>query len=155
MNLDRRLPTFALCAFALACSATARPQAGPAKPVTDDPKAASLIRDAARPVQERNWDAARKKLDEAKAINPQQADLWSIYGFIALMTDKPNEAAEDFQRELARHPDEDNVSMLLVQAQAYRQQSRGRDCASPSAVSSRSTDHANRGADGGKVVAFP
>ncbi len=84
---------------------------------SDDQKAAALIREVSRLEQEHNWEAARKKLDEAKSINPRQAYLWSNYGYLAIMSGKPNEAAEDFQRELAAHPDEDNVTLLLVGAQ--------------------------------------
>ncbi|MDQ2926241.1 MAG: tetratricopeptide repeat protein [Acidobacteriota bacterium] len=109
--------------LSLACAAPARPQAAAPAAIADDPKAASLIRDATRPFQERDWEAARKKLDEAKAINPRQAYLWSNYGALALMLGKPNEAAEDFQRELAAHPDEDNVTLLLVGTQMQQHKS--------------------------------
>jgi tetratricopeptide (TPR) repeat protein len=83
----------------------------------DDPKAADLIREATQLEQEHNWDDAKAKLDQAKAVNPKQAYLWSNYGYLAMMYGKPVEATDDLQRELADHPDEDNVSMLLANAQ--------------------------------------
>jgi tetratricopeptide (TPR) repeat protein len=89
----------------------------------DDPKASDLIREASRLEQERNWDDAHKKLDEAKAINPKQAYLWSNYGYIAMMYGKPIEASDDFKRELADHPGEDNVSLLLARTQLMQRKS--------------------------------
>ena len=89
----------------------------------DDPTAAGLIREANRLEQERNWDAAQKKLDEAKALNPKQAYLWSNYGYLASMYGRPFEAGEDFKREIASHPDEPNVYMLLADTQIQQRDS--------------------------------
>jgi tetratricopeptide (TPR) repeat protein len=83
----------------------------------NDPRAADLINEAQRLEQEHDYTTARKKVDEAKAINPSQAYLWSHYGFLALMYGMPVEATEDFKRELAGHPDEENVSILLARSQ--------------------------------------
>ncbi len=86
----------------------------------DDPAAAGLIREVVSLEQERNFTGAAEKLDKAKAINPKQAYLWSNYGWLAMMNGKPNEAVDDLKRELADHPDEANVYMLLVQAQVQQ-----------------------------------
>jgi tetratricopeptide (TPR) repeat protein len=86
-----------------------------------DPKAMGLVHDAALLAESKNWDAATKKLDEAKAINPRQADLWTLYGGIAMMKGMSNEAVEDFQRELVNHPDEPKTYMALAQTQSQQQ----------------------------------
>jgi tetratricopeptide (TPR) repeat protein len=89
----------------------------------DDPKAADLIREAGRFAGEHNWDAAKKKLDEAKAANPNQANLWANYGYLALMYGKPFEAIQDLKRELTVHADKANVYLLLAQVQLQQRQS--------------------------------
>ena len=81
----------------------------------DNPKAADIIREVTQLEKERSWDDARKKLDEAKALNPKQAYLWSNYGYLDMVRGKLGDAADAFRRELSEHPDEDNVSMLLAQ----------------------------------------
>jgi tetratricopeptide (TPR) repeat protein len=133
MTSTRRLSTFALSLCALLCTAPARPQAAaPAVPPqpsasanptpdADDSKAIGLIRDATNLEHQRNWPEALKKLDEAKAVNPQEPFLWSSYGYIAVMNSKTDEAIEDVKRELTNHPDEENVYMLLAQIQVQQQ----------------------------------
>lgn len=81
----------------------------------DNPKASEIIREVAQLEKEHSWDDARKKLDEAKALNPKQAYLWSNYGYLDMVRGKFGDAADAFRRELSEHPDEDNVSMLLAQ----------------------------------------
>ena len=82
----------------------------------DNPKAAEIIREVTQLEKERSWDEARKKLDEAKALNPKQAYLWSNYGYLAMVRGMPiGDAADAFRRELSEHPDEDNVSLLLAE----------------------------------------
>ena len=132
MTSTRRLSLFALGLCALLYAVPARPQAEappvlpqpPAdtapNPAVGDPKAVALLRDAMGFERQRNWPAALKKLDEAKAVNPKEPFLWSSYGYIAVVNGKTDEAAEDIQHELADHPAEENVYMLLSQVQVQQ-----------------------------------
>jgi tetratricopeptide (TPR) repeat protein len=105
------LSTLALCLLAL--PSTARPQAAPA----DDPKAAALINQAAQLEALRKFDDARKKLDEARAVNPHQSFLWSNYAYLATVSGKLDEAVQHLEREITEHPDEQNAYLLLTQVQ--------------------------------------
>ena len=78
------------------------------------PEAQALIMSATQLEQQRQWDEARAKLDAAKALNTKQAYLWSNYGFIAMNYGKLNEAKEDFEKEIAEHPDEARPYELLA-----------------------------------------
>lgn len=89
----------------------------------DNARAAELIREAVKLEQEHNLTAAHERVDEAKAINPQQAYLWSNYGYIAMLYGKPNEAVEDFDKEIAAHPDEDLAYTLKARALLMRSKS--------------------------------
>jgi len=89
-------------------------------PATDAPKTADLLREATSLEQKHDWPAALQKLDAVKAINSQEPFLWSSYGYIALMNSKPDEAIADLQREVAGHPDEENIYVLLAQVQAQQ-----------------------------------
>jgi tetratricopeptide (TPR) repeat protein len=77
--------------------------------------AAKLIQEA--DTAERNHDPAMalKLLDQAKALNPQQPNLWGIYGFRAVDLGAPNEAIEDYRKELLFHPDQTWVYAPLAQ----------------------------------------
>jgi tetratricopeptide (TPR) repeat protein len=75
---------------------------------------ADLIREATNEEKKKDWHAAIVDLDKAKAINPEQAFLWSNYGYIAMSTGKEEEAKEDYRREIAAHPDEPNTYTLLA-----------------------------------------
>ncbi|HEY4356470.1 MAG TPA: DUF3857 domain-containing protein [Acidobacteriaceae bacterium] len=89
-----------------------------------DPKAEELIQTAAQLESQRDWDAAKAKLDEAKKLNDTQAYLWSSYGYIAMMSGKMNEAITDVNREIAAHPDEDRAYQLLATLQLQRNQNK-------------------------------
>ena len=87
---------------------------GPAIPKNDDALAAELVRGADQSIKLKDWTAARQKLDEAQALNPKQAYLWSEYGYIAANNGKPEEAITDYRKELAEHPNEPNIYELLA-----------------------------------------
>jgi len=82
--------------------------------VEDNPAAADLSHQAEQLVKARNWPAAKQKLDEEKAINPNQSYLWSAYGFVALNTGNLNECIADYKREIANHPDETGLYVPLA-----------------------------------------
>lgn len=77
----------------------------------------TLIHQAA--VSAQHWDlaTAQSLLDQAKAINPKERHLWSMYGSLALAAGKANEAIDDFKKELELYPDMYEVYGMLAQAQ--------------------------------------
>jgi tetratricopeptide (TPR) repeat protein len=61
-----------------------------------------------------NLERARKLLDKAKALSPQQPFLWSNYGWIAMVKNQLPEAIQDYEKELHYHPEETYVSGLYA-----------------------------------------
>jgi tetratricopeptide (TPR) repeat protein len=90
-----------------------------------DPKAADLVQKAFESVRAMDLDAARKSLDDARAINPTEPHLWVGYATIAEMLGKPNEVAEDTQHELSLHPDEVEFYLKLYALQLLTQDTKG------------------------------
>lgn len=90
---------------------------GPPPPTQDDPKAKKLVDQAAEANKQRQIDRAGELLDQAKAINDQQPYLWSVMGCRAMSRGEMTEAVADYKKELALHPNEDNVYRLLAAAQ--------------------------------------
>lgn len=77
-------------------------------------EAASLIQEAMRLGQQWNWAAAEKKLDEAKALQPDQAYLWASYAYAEMIQGDLDGAARDFRHELQLHPDETRVALVAA-----------------------------------------
>jgi len=92
-------------------------EAGPPAPSVSNKDAAQLIQQAAQTSQ--TWDLAgtTKLLDQAKKLNDKQPYLWSMYGYVAVLRGTNLEAASDFKKELALHPDEQQVYAMLAKAQ--------------------------------------
>ncbi|MGA8529523.1 MAG: DUF3857 domain-containing protein [Acidobacteriaceae bacterium] len=85
-------------------------QVAPSAPASDaavpaDASVAQLMAAAAERVQAGDWGGAKEYLDKAKAKNPAEPNLWSVYGAIAAMQRKDDEAKADFTKELNAHPD--------------------------------------------------
>ena len=59
-------------------------------------------------------NSAQAKLDEARKLNPEQAFLWSNYGYLAMRQNRFDDAREDFRHELAHHPEESFVVSLYA-----------------------------------------
>ena len=72
-----------------------------------------LIRSAYPAFDRRDFDAAQKSLDEAKALSPEQVGLWSTYGLLALRRNTYADAFADLQKELTLHPDQTNLYPML------------------------------------------
>ncbi|HEV2136166.1 MAG TPA: DUF3857 domain-containing protein [Terracidiphilus sp.] len=91
------------------------PAATPATPRANE-SAADLMEDARDKMRTGDWSGARETLDQVKAKNPKQQDLWTYYAFIA-SGDEHNstEAIADLHKELDSHPD--NVPAVAVLAQ--------------------------------------
>jgi tetratricopeptide (TPR) repeat protein len=92
-------------------------EAGPPLPSVNDNQAADLVAQAAKTVQTWDLDGTAKLLDQAKKLNDKQPYLWSVYGYVAAMRGTNLEAATDYKKELALHPDEQRIYGLLAQAQ--------------------------------------
>jgi tetratricopeptide (TPR) repeat protein len=84
---------------------------------TSNTEAEKLIAAAYQAVQRRDLDTATAKLDQAKALNPEQAWLWTAYGYVELQRFQLPTAVEDFQKELKYHPDTYAAYAPLAQAQ--------------------------------------
>lgn len=82
-----------------------------------DPDAQQLIVDAVKLEGEAKWEEASAKLEAARKKNPNQAYLWSNYGYLAMQYGKLNEASDDFVKEIAAHPDEERPYSLLANVQ--------------------------------------
>jgi predicted Zn-dependent protease len=91
------------------------PAATPATPPANE-SAANLMEDARDKMRTGDWSGARETLDQVKAKNPKQQDLWTYYAFIA-SGDEHNstEAIAYLHKELDSHPD--NVPAVAVLAQ--------------------------------------
>jgi tetratricopeptide (TPR) repeat protein len=90
----------------------------PPEPSADELRAADLLRQVSVLEQQRSWDEALKKLDEAKALNPHQAYLWSSYAYIDLTRDDNTaQAILDLTHEMTEHPEEQTIYVVLSRSQ--------------------------------------
>jgi uncharacterized protein HemY len=86
----------------------------PPKPGENNPVAAELVSEVTGLERSDDLSGAIKKLDEAKAVAPEQPYLWSNYGYIAMRKNKTDEAKKDFRHELEQHPDESYVVIIYA-----------------------------------------
>lgn len=99
--------------------AAASPDESDADESADDKSAAELIREAQQQIRAGNLGGARETLDQVKAKNPNEQNLWSMYGVLDEMIDRDyKRAAEDFQKELDSHPDNKTLVRQLADAQS-------------------------------------
>ena len=89
---------------------------GPPLTGENNPVAAELVRQVGTAITAKDYDLARKKSDQALAINEKQAFLWSERGYLEIVRNKYDEAEADYERELKQHPDELNIYPNLIQA---------------------------------------
>jgi tetratricopeptide (TPR) repeat protein len=83
----------------------------------NNPVAAELIRQTSDAILAKDYDLARKKLDQAASINERQRYLWSQRGYLAALDNKFDVAAADYQKELKQSPDATSVYPSLIDAQ--------------------------------------
>jgi tetratricopeptide (TPR) repeat protein len=83
----------------------------------DNSEAAKLIQTAREAGVRNDLTTAKAKLDEAKALNPEQSWLWSMYGFLEFKRGEPSAAIVDYQKELSLHPALTGVYETLMQTQ--------------------------------------
>jgi len=98
-------------------SSDSRPPARDTENQTDNATVDDLIRSAAQHIMSRDFEGAKALLDKVKQKNPQQVNLSSMYGTIALMEGKTAEAILAMQSEVAAHPDNDRAVMMLAETQ--------------------------------------
>ncbi len=80
-----------------------------------------LVTQATDALRQMDTATARRLLDEAKDLNPQQRMLWGEYAYASYLLGEISKATEEVNKELALHPDEVQMNGLL----ASLQQSRG------------------------------
>ena len=90
----------------LTSKARAAGEGGPPLAGENNPAAADLVRQAQQAAMGQDFELARKKSDEAAALNDKQAYLWSVRASLAQVRRDFKEAVIDYQRELAEHPAE-------------------------------------------------
>jgi Flp pilus assembly protein TadD len=99
--------------------ATSKPRtpADGAPPATDA-SATELMKMVEEKFRARDWDGARLLLDQVKAKNPNEENLWTAYGALAEFSEMNYQRAiEDFRKELAAHPDNGRAVGMLADAQ--------------------------------------
>lgn len=80
--------------------------------------ASKLLQQAQQKMREQDWSGAEELLDQVKAKNPEEPNLWSGYGIIALLRDKDYDAAKaDFSKELSLHPDSEAAAGSLAEVE--------------------------------------
>jgi len=83
----------------------------------NDPKAAKLIAAGRLSIQHREFEAAQSQLDEARSLNPDQARLWTNYGYLEFQRGNMSAAIPDYRKELALYPDNYGTYSSLAEAQ--------------------------------------
>jgi tetratricopeptide (TPR) repeat protein len=92
-------------------------ETGPPAAGENNPVAAELVRQIQAAFAAKDLDLARKKIDQAIAINDKQRYLWSESGYLASLNNTFDVAAADYERELKQYPDETPVYPALIYAQ--------------------------------------
>jgi transglutaminase-like putative cysteine protease/tetratricopeptide (TPR) repeat protein len=83
-----------------------------------DESAADLMQQAQQQIRAGNLGGAKDALDQVKAKNPNEENLWNMYGLLAELMDRNYEqAANDFRKELDAHPDNKMTVAALADAQ--------------------------------------
>jgi tetratricopeptide (TPR) repeat protein len=82
-----------------------------------DPRAAKLIAAGRLSIQHREFETAQSQLDEARALNAEQARLWANYGYLEFQRGNMSAAIVDYRKELALFPDNYGTYSSLADAQ--------------------------------------
>lgn len=72
---------------------------------TSNASIADLMMDVYTRLRAGDPGGAKEVLDKVKAKNPDQENLWTMYGGIAQLERDDDEAEADFRKEIAAHPD--------------------------------------------------
>jgi len=85
------------------------------KPSND--AAARLVYQAGAALRAGDKEDAEKQLGEAKALNEEELRLWSTYGYLHAAQGEKATAIDDFQREIALHPEVTEAYQPLAELQ--------------------------------------
>jgi tetratricopeptide (TPR) repeat protein len=80
-------------------------------------EAAKLIQSAYASIESRDIDKAKADLDRAKELNPDEAYLWSTYGYYHYQLGAMNTAILEYKKELAMYPERVSLYESLIQAE--------------------------------------
>jgi len=86
--------------------------------IPDNASVADLMSLAQSLLRSGDMGGAKEALDKVKAKDASQANLWSMYGFVAMVERNDDEAIADFRKEIAAHPDNSNTVGALAGIQA-------------------------------------
>jgi tetratricopeptide (TPR) repeat protein len=86
-------------------------------PSSNNPSAAKLIAASRTSIQHRDFETARSQLDQARADNPEQILLWVNYGYLEFQQGNFSAAINDYNKELALHPENYGTYSSLASAQ--------------------------------------
>ena len=70
-----------------------------------NPDAATLIRQAYLDILGRNYESARKALDDANHLSSTEEGLWAEYGYLDLMQNKREDGIAAYRKEIENHPE--------------------------------------------------
>jgi tetratricopeptide (TPR) repeat protein len=90
---------------------------GPPLAGESNPVAAELVRQVHDAIAAKDYDLARKKSDQALAVNDKQAYLWSQRGYLAGLHNDKEEAAADYEQEIKQHPENIDQYQGLIYAE--------------------------------------
>ena len=76
-----------------------------------------MVYQAGLALQRNDPDEARKQLDAARALNPEELRLTSTYGYLQLARGDKPAAEQDFRKELALHPQATEIYGALAELQ--------------------------------------
>lgn len=79
-----------------------------------------LVTQATDALRQMDIDTARRLLDQARSLNPQQRMLWGEYAYASYLLGEISKATEEVNKELALHPDEVQMDGLLASLQQTR-----------------------------------
>lgn len=85
---------------------------------TESASARDLVQSAFEQMKGGDLSDARATLDKAKAKDPGVEGLWATYGIMATLHRNYEEAAVDYKKELAEHPDNRGAVGALAEAEA-------------------------------------
>ncbi len=85
-------------------------------------EAAKLIQSAYTEIESQDINKAKADLDRAKELNPDEPSLWETYGYYHYQLGAMTSAIQDYNRELASHPERISVYANLVSAEGMANQ---------------------------------
>jgi tetratricopeptide (TPR) repeat protein/transglutaminase-like putative cysteine protease len=83
----------------------------------NDPRAQTLVQQAATALRNRDFNAAQDTLSQAERLNPKQQGLWSLYSALYALTSRNEKAFESMRKEIENYPRNLENYRLLARAQ--------------------------------------